>query len=137
MVVIKDVLMCVRSDHISQVSVDTLLHQLYQEWMCLSSADSGVSGCFSMGSSLPLVPGESVTVPDHLLQTCGLRPVIFKGKISKCFCVFSACSVYVQWFVPVLSTVCCEQCPDSGSRLFILGQLISYTVFFCFCFFFL
>ncbi|XP_016135388.1 protein GREB1-like [Sinocyclocheilus grahami] len=43
------------------------------------SADSGASGCLSMGSSPHLAPGESVTVPDHLLQTCGLRPVIFKG----------------------------------------------------------
>ncbi|XP_057200841.1 protein GREB1 isoform X3 [Triplophysa rosa] len=43
------------------------------------SADSGASGCLSLGSSPPLAPGEHVTVPDHLLQTCGLRPVIFKG----------------------------------------------------------
>ncbi|XP_050989211.1 protein GREB1 [Labeo rohita] len=43
------------------------------------SADTGTSGCLSMGSSPPIAPGESVTVPDHLLQTCGLRPVIFKG----------------------------------------------------------
>uniref|UniRef100_A0A673MEU2 Protein GREB1-like n=1 Tax=Sinocyclocheilus rhinocerous TaxID=307959 RepID=A0A673MEU2_9TELE len=47
--------------------------------MCLSSVDSGASGCLSMGSSLRHAPGESVTVPDHLLQTCGLRPVIFTG----------------------------------------------------------
>uniref|UniRef100_A0A673MGV3 Protein GREB1-like n=1 Tax=Sinocyclocheilus rhinocerous TaxID=307959 RepID=A0A673MGV3_9TELE len=43
------------------------------------SVDSGASGCLSMGSSLRHAPGESVTVPDHLLQTCGLRPVIFTG----------------------------------------------------------
>ncbi|XP_052009134.1 protein GREB1-like [Xyrauchen texanus] len=43
------------------------------------SADSGASGCLSLGSSPPLAPGETITVPDHLLQTCGLRPVIFKG----------------------------------------------------------
>lgn len=76
--------MCVPSDHISHVSVDTLLHQLYQVWICLSSADSRASGCLSTGSSLPVAPRESVTVPDHLLQTCGLQPVIFKGKIF-CF----------------------------------------------------
>lgn len=54
--------------------------------LCLSSADSGASGGLSMGSLPPLAPGESVTVPDDLLQTCGLRPVIFKGKISTLFC---------------------------------------------------
>nr|XP_055028568.1 protein GREB1 isoform X1 [Misgurnus anguillicaudatus] len=43
------------------------------------AADSGASGCLPLGSSPPFAPGESVTVPDHLLQTCGLRPVIFKG----------------------------------------------------------
>ncbi|XP_016140521.1 protein GREB1-like [Sinocyclocheilus grahami] len=43
------------------------------------SVDSGASGCLSMGSSPHHTSGESVTVPDHLLQTCGLQPVIFKG----------------------------------------------------------
>ncbi|XP_017575814.1 protein GREB1 isoform X2 [Pygocentrus nattereri] len=43
------------------------------------SADTVASGFVSQGSSPPLPPGESVTVPDGLLQTCGLQPVIFKG----------------------------------------------------------
>ncbi|XP_072546022.1 protein GREB1 [Salminus brasiliensis] len=41
------------------------------------SASNGTSA--SQGSSPPLAPGESVMVPDNLLQTCGLQPVILKG----------------------------------------------------------
>uniref|UniRef100_A0A671QVG4 Protein GREB1-like n=1 Tax=Sinocyclocheilus anshuiensis TaxID=1608454 RepID=A0A671QVG4_9TELE len=56
----------------------------HKGWSPESSAPTEVtprpaSGCLSMGSSPRHAPGESVTVPDHLLQTCGLRPVIFKG----------------------------------------------------------
>ncbi|XP_015458997.3 protein GREB1 isoform X1 [Astyanax mexicanus] len=43
------------------------------------SASNGTSGCASQGSSPPMAPGESVIVPDNLLQTCGLQPVILKG----------------------------------------------------------
>ncbi|TRY59661.1 hypothetical protein DNTS_027402 [Danionella cerebrum] len=44
-----------------------------------TTAESGASGGFSMRSSPPLGLADSVTIPDLLLQTCGLRPVIFKG----------------------------------------------------------
>ncbi|XP_076834849.1 protein GREB1 isoform X2 [Brachyhypopomus gauderio] len=43
------------------------------------SADSGTSGFVGQGSSALFPPGECVTVPDNLLQICGLQPVIFKG----------------------------------------------------------
>ncbi|XP_066537483.1 protein GREB1 [Hoplias malabaricus] len=43
------------------------------------SVDSSSSGCVSQESSPQVPPRESVTVPENLLQTCGLQPVIFKG----------------------------------------------------------
>ncbi|KAI4894121.1 hypothetical protein NFI96_007870, partial [Prochilodus magdalenae] len=50
-------------------------------------SDNVASGCVSQGSSPPLPPGESVTVPEGLLQTCGLQPVIFKGHGAlPCLC---------------------------------------------------
>ncbi|XP_063039766.1 protein GREB1 [Engraulis encrasicolus] len=42
-------------------------------------ADNGGPGSVSQGSSPPLAAGESVTVPDFLIQTCKLQPVIFRG----------------------------------------------------------
>uniref|UniRef100_A0A8B9KFM1 Growth regulating estrogen receptor binding 1 n=1 Tax=Astyanax mexicanus TaxID=7994 RepID=A0A8B9KFM1_ASTMX len=47
--------------------------------VCVCAASNGTSGCASQGSSPPMAPGESVIVPDNLLQTCGLQPVILKG----------------------------------------------------------
>ncbi|KAL2098575.1 hypothetical protein ACEWY4_005055 [Coilia grayii] len=41
--------------------------------------DNGAPVSVSQGSSPPLPPGESVTVPDFLVQTCKLQPVIFTG----------------------------------------------------------
>ena len=52
-----------------------------QEVACLQSS--------SQGSSTPLSPPElSVTVPDQLLQTCCLQPVIFKGEKTPLFDLF-------------------------------------------------
>ncbi|XP_030629568.1 protein GREB1 [Chanos chanos] len=42
-------------------------------------AESGAVGCVSQGSSPPVPVGEFVTVPDRLLHTCRLQPVIFTG----------------------------------------------------------
>ncbi|KAG7275834.1 hypothetical protein CRUP_016774 [Coryphaenoides rupestris] len=48
---------------------------------CPQPAEAVAPPTVSQGSFLPLLSshGASVTVPDHLLQTCRLQPVIFKG----------------------------------------------------------
>ncbi|XP_041928753.1 protein GREB1 isoform X1 [Alosa sapidissima] len=42
-------------------------------------SDNGVPVSVSQGSPPTLASGESVTVPENLVQTCKLQPVIFKG----------------------------------------------------------
>nr|XP_023690068.1 protein GREB1 isoform X3 [Paramormyrops kingsleyae] len=41
--------------------------------------DNGALVCVSQGCSPLLPPTDSVSVPDCLLQNCGLQPVVFKG----------------------------------------------------------
>ncbi|KAG9336285.1 hypothetical protein JZ751_002632, partial [Albula glossodonta] len=44
-----------------------------------TKTDNGASVCGPQGTSPQLPAGECATVPDNLLSTCSLQPVIYKG----------------------------------------------------------
>ncbi|KAL4623884.1 protein GREB1-like [Arapaima gigas] len=58
--------------------------------------DNGAPLCTSQGCSPLLPPGGAVTVPDNLLQTCGLQPIILKGHGSLPPLCGNVCEVIVS-----------------------------------------
>lgn len=68
------------------VSCSSLCLCVNSVYISLLSPETTALLSLLQGSSLtPLSPpGLSVTIPDQLLHTCRLRPVIFKGQMTNC-----------------------------------------------------